>query len=62
MKKAILIIILVLSIFQLGGCIVISCEEHCQQGPPQAKCVKTDHEDICAAGSFSIPSELQIIR
>ena len=62
MRRAILIIVLILSIFQLGGCIVISCEECSQQEPLQAKCVKTDHEYLCDAGSFSIPSELQRIR
>jgi hypothetical protein len=57
MRRAILIIVLILSIFQLGGCVVISCEERSQQGPLQAKCAKTGQEDPCAAGSFSILSE-----
>ena len=62
MRRAILIIVLILSIFQLGGCIVISCEERSQQGPPQVICAKTGHEDLRTAGSFSILSEQQRIR
>jgi hypothetical protein len=42
MRRAILIIVLVLSIFQLGGCVVISCEEHRRSRHPHVKCLKTD--------------------
>ena len=52
MRRVVLIIVLILSISQLGGCIVISCEECSQQGPSQVTFAKTGHEDLCAAGSF----------
>ena len=42
MRRAILIIVLILSIFQLAGCVVISCEEHRYQRHPHAACLKTD--------------------
>jgi hypothetical protein len=42
MRRAILIIVLILSIFKLGGCVVISCEEHRHQMHPHAACFKTD--------------------
>ena len=41
MRRAILIIVLILSIFRLGGCVVISCEEHRHQRHPHVKCSKT---------------------
>jgi len=41
MRKAIFIIVLILSIFQLGGCVVISCEEHSPHKQPHIKCSKT---------------------
>jgi len=42
MRKAILMFVLILSIFQLGGCVVISCEEHRHQRHLHAACFKTD--------------------
>jgi hypothetical protein len=42
MRRAILIIVLILSIFQLGGCVVISCEEHRHSRHPHVKCSTTD--------------------
>ena len=42
MIREILIIVLILSIFQLGGCVVISCEEHRHCGRSHAECFKTD--------------------
>jgi hypothetical protein len=42
MRRAILIIALILSIFQFGGCMVISCEEHMHAGPPHVKCLEAD--------------------
>jgi len=40
MRRAILIIVLILSIFQMGGCVVISCEEHRRQKPHHVKCAQ----------------------
>jgi hypothetical protein len=40
MRKAILIIVLILSMFQLGGCVVISCEEHRHHKHPHIECSK----------------------
>jgi hypothetical protein len=42
MRRAILIIILLLSIFKLGGCVVISCEEHRHSRHPHVECSKAD--------------------
>jgi hypothetical protein len=42
MRKAILIIVVILSIFQFGGCVVISCEERMHGGPPHVECLETD--------------------
>jgi hypothetical protein len=42
MRVAILIIILISSIFYLSGCVVISCEEHRHQKRPHVECSKTD--------------------
>ncbi len=42
MRKIVLIIVLILSIFQLGGCVVISCEEHRRHKHPHVECSKTD--------------------
>lgn len=42
MRRAILVIVLILSVFQLGGCVVISCDEHRHQGRSHAECIKTD--------------------
>jgi len=41
MKRAILTIVLIILIFQMGGCVVISCEEHMHQKQPHVKCVQT---------------------
>ena len=41
MRRAILIIVLILSIFHLGGCVVISCEEHRHERHPQVKSAQT---------------------
>jgi hypothetical protein len=42
MRRAVLIIVLISSIFYLGGCVVISCEEHRHRGHSHAECFKTD--------------------
>ncbi len=42
MRKAILIIVLIISMFQLGGCVVISSEKHRHHKPPHVECSKTD--------------------
>jgi hypothetical protein len=42
MSRAILITVLILSIFQIGGCVVISCEERMHGRPPHVKCLETD--------------------
>ena len=42
MRRAIIIIVLILSIFKLGGCVVISCEEHRHGRHPHIKCSTTD--------------------
>lgn len=41
MRRAILIFVLILSIFHMGGCVVISCEEHKHQSGPHVKCTQT---------------------
>ena len=41
MRRAILIIVLILSIFQLGGCVVISDEKHRHDKHPHIECSKT---------------------
>lgn len=41
MRRAILIIVLILPIFYLGGCVVISCEEHRHERHPHIKCAQT---------------------
>ena len=40
MRRAILIVVLILSIFRLGGCVVISCEEHRHERHPNVKCAQ----------------------
>jgi hypothetical protein len=42
MRRALLIIVLILSIFQLGGCVVISCDEHRHRGRSYAECITTE--------------------
>jgi hypothetical protein len=42
MRRAILIIALILSIFQFSGCVVISCDEHGHRGRSHAECIKTE--------------------
>jgi len=42
MRKAILIIVLILSNFQLSGCVVISSEENGHSRHPHVECSKTD--------------------
>jgi hypothetical protein len=49
MRRAVLIIVLILSISQFGGCVVISCDEHRHRGRSHAECFKTElmvHEAI----------------
>lgn len=42
MRRAIIIIVLILSIFKLSGCVVISCEEHRHRGRSHAECFEAD--------------------
>jgi hypothetical protein len=42
MRRAVLIIVLILLIFKLGGCVVISCEEYRHSRHPHVECFKTD--------------------
>jgi hypothetical protein len=42
MRRAILIIVLILSIFQIGGCVVISCDEYRHRDCSHAECIKAD--------------------